>query len=90
MGGSKLSMEINSRILATAGGLALLLFSVMIAGMVEIRGVMLELKGAYPLINSRLDRQDDAAARRETRYAKQLDDIEKRLRALERGNRGNP
>ena len=83
-------MEVNSRILAAAGGLALLLFSVIIAGMVEIRGVMLELKGAYPLINSRLDRQDDAAARREARYAKQLDDIEKRLRALERGGRGNP
>ena len=74
-------MELNSRILATAGGLALLLFSVMIAGMIDIRSLMWELKGAYPLIIDRLDRQ-------EARVAQRMDALERRMQMLESYRRG--
>ena len=87
MGGRSIAMEINSRLLAAFGGLMLLILSIVIAGMIDIRSLMWELKGAYPLIIDRLDRQ-------EARVAQRMDGLERRMQMLEahyRGrNDGNP
>ncbi len=79
-------MEINSRLLAAFASLMLLILSIVIAGMIDIRSLMWELKGAYPLIIDRLDRQ-------EARVSQRMDALERRMQMLEahyRRQDGNP